>query len=63
MLDNYIVQLYNIKKEDDTLQKLSDSELKIMEILWREKSFTAKGIAAELSNTKISLPMMHFIIT
>jgi len=51
MLDNCIVQLYNTKKEDNTLQKLSDSELKIMEILWREKSFTAKGIAAELSNT------------
>ena len=33
------------------MQKLSDSELKIMEILWREKSFTAKDIAAELSNT------------
>lgn len=50
MIDNCIVQLYN-KKGGNTLQKLSDSELKIMEILWREKSFTAKGIAKELSNT------------
>lgn len=33
------------------MQKLSDGELKIMEILWREKSFAAKDIASELSNT------------
>lgn len=43
--------MYNIKKEDGTLQKLSDSELKIMEVLWKEKSITARDVAAELSNS------------
>jgi transcriptional repressor, copY family len=43
--------VYNIKKEDGTLQKLSDSELKIMEVLWKEKSITARDVAAELSNS------------
>lgn len=39
------------KEEYALLQKLSDSELKIMEILWKEKSIPAKDIAAQLSNT------------